>query len=105
MLRITGVSYFVLGTDRDAHLRIRVDSAWDWNQAYQLRRLQVEPRYVGQPEVAWRAIVTRRLDAAELVVDGHVEIRWSHGRFVGAPESKVYLDTPHLLVPGYHALG
>ncbi len=35
---------------------------------------------------------------------GHVEVRWSHGRFRGAPEAKVYLDTPHADVPGYSPL-
>ena len=40
----------------------------------------------------------------ELRVDGHVEIRWSHGRFCGPPEAKVYLDTPHADVPGYFPL-
>ena len=36
---------------------------------------------------------------------GHVEVRWSHGRFSGNPEAKVYLDTAHAAVPGYHPLG
>jgi hypothetical protein len=38
------------------------------------------------------------------VVEGHVEIRWSHGRFASPPEAKVYLDTPHHQVPGYWPL-
>ncbi|HYN32296.1 MAG TPA: hypothetical protein VES40_06705 [Ilumatobacteraceae bacterium] len=104
LLRISSASYFVLGTDKSAHLRLRVDSAWDWNQAYELTGLTVAARQAGQPEVAWHAVVRRRIDGAELSIDGHVEIRWSHGRFVGVPESKVYLDTPHGQVPGYHAL-
>lgn len=32
---------------------------------------------------------------------GHVEIRWSHGRFAQNPEAKVYLDAAHHDVPGY----
>ena len=40
----------------------------------------------------------------ERVVDGHVEVRWSHGRFAGRPEAKVYLDTHHAEVPGYFPL-
>ena len=35
---------------------------------------------------------------------GHVEIRWSHGRFAEPPEAKVYLDTPMARLPGYHPL-
>ena len=37
-------------------------------------------------------------------VAGHVEIRWSHGRFAQPPEAKVYLDTPMSCLPGYHPL-
>ena len=43
-------------------------------------------------------------DARNLLVGGHVEVRWSHGRFCGPPEAKVYLDTPHAEVPGYFPL-
>jgi hypothetical protein len=104
MLRITTASYYVLGTDSTAQLRLRVDSAWDWLQSYELRALEVRHRDAGQPEVAWHATVRRRATGVELPIDGHVEIRWSHGRFNGSPEAKVYLDTPLLLVPGYNAL-
>ena len=104
LLRISSASYFVLGTDRRNSLRFRVDSAWDWVQAYELVELAVAPRPSGQPEVGWRAMVRRRADGQEHPVDGHIEIRWSHGRFVGSPEAKVYLDTAHELVPGYNPL-
>ena len=100
----TSATYFVLGTDHAAHLRFRIDSAWDWSQSYELRRFDVSPRTAGQPEVGWRAVVRSRSDRDEQVVDGHVEVRWSHGRFLGNPESKVYLDNPHARVPGYHQL-
>jgi hypothetical protein len=104
LLRITTATYFVLGTDATAHLRLRVDSAWDWMQAYELRSLEVAPRPAGQPEVSWRAVVRPRAALFDIEVNGHVEIRWSHGRFVGTPEAKVYLDTPHTDVPGFHVL-
>jgi hypothetical protein len=48
--------------------------------------------------------VRRRRDGHELLIEGHVEIRWSHGRFNGVPEAKIYIDTPLLNVPGYNAL-
>ena len=104
LLRITTATYFVLGTDANAHLRLRIDSAWDWMQAYELRSLEVAPRPAGQPEVAWQAVVRPRASLFDIEVNGHVEIRWSHGRFVGSPEAKVYLDTPHIEVPGFHIL-
>ncbi len=104
LLRISTATYFVLGTDKAAHLRLRVDSAWDWMQEYELLTFQMAPRDAGQPEVVWQAVVRHRSSGIELPIDGHVEIRWSHGRFLGSPEAKVYLDTPHVQVPGYHAL-
>lgn len=104
LLRISTATYFVLGTDATAHLRLRVDSAWDWMQAYELRSLEVSARPAGQPEVAWQAVVRPRASLFDIEVSGHVEIRWSHGRFVGYPEAKVYLDTPHTEVPGFHVL-
>lgn len=57
----------------------------------------------GQPKVTWRAEVTNKATGMHEVVDGHVEVRWSHGRF-SAVEAKVYLDTPHDAVPGYFGL-
>jgi hypothetical protein len=104
LLRIGGASYFVLGTDKSAYLRLRVASAWDWVQAFELRTLTVGPRVAGQPEVEWTVVIRRRRDGQQQEVNGHVEIRWSHGRFVGSPEAKVYLDTQHTDVPGYYLL-
>ncbi len=104
MLRVSSTSYFVLGTAKDQHLRMRIASQWDWMQDFDLRSLTVEPRPAGQPEVAWSATVRTRCDGEETTIRGHVEVRWSHGRFVGAPEAKVYLDTPFHQVPGFHAL-
>jgi hypothetical protein len=102
LLRISTAAYFVLGTDRRSHIRVRVDSAWDWIQAYELRAFIIAPRASGQPEVLWSATVRPRSGGPDRFVEGHVEIRWSHGRFVGSPEAKVYLDTRHTDVPGYN---
>jgi hypothetical protein len=48
--------------------------------------------------------VRGRHSGLEQTIEGHIEIRWSHGRFGGKPEAKVYLDTPHAEVPGYFPL-
>jgi len=105
MLRIGSAPYFVLGahSSTDA-LRLRVASPWDWRQAFRFRRLDVAPLAGGQPMVTWRAVVADRATGGERVVEGHVELRWSHGRFSGPPEAKVYLDTPFAEVPGYWPL-
>jgi hypothetical protein len=101
LLRIGSAPYFVLGAQRDRTLRLRIMTPWDWRQAYELKRFDVWGDDAGQPQVRWQARVRDRASGEEGAVDGHVEIRWSHGRFGKPPEAKAYLDTPHHRVPGY----
>lgn len=105
LVRLQAAPYFVLGASaRGQPLRHRVGTPWDWRAGYKLRSFDVWPEPAGQPLVRWRADVRDTGSGADLVVAGHVEIRWSHGRFAQVPEAKVYLDTPHAEVPGYFAL-
>jgi hypothetical protein len=104
-LRVAAATYFVLGSDGSRMVRMRVGSPWDWRQSFRLRRFEVEPAATSrQPVVTWAATVEDREAGADRTVGGHVEVRWSHGRFANPPEAKVYLDTPHHQVPGYWPL-
>ena len=103
-LRVAAASYFVLGSDGERMVRVRVGSPWDWRQSFRLRRFEVEPVASRQPIVGWRATVDDRAAGGPRSVEGHIEVRWSHGRFGGLPEAKVYLDTPHHQVAGYWPL-
>jgi len=131
LLRLQAAPYFVLGatTSREP-LRYRVGTPWDFRSRFQVKGFDAWPDVAGQPMVRWRADIVERkdpvakTDSAELapsgelplhderqrsnatrhVVEGHVEIRWTHGRFSGAPEAKVHLDTHPHDVPGYFPL-
>ena len=104
LLRLNSAPYFVLGTSASATLRLRISTPWDWRQAFRLRAFDVWARPGLQPCVDWAAYVDHCSGAPTTVVRGHVEVRWSHGRFCGVPEAKIYLDTPHAAVPGYFPL-
>jgi hypothetical protein len=104
LLRIGSAPYFVLGSSAARSLRLRIATSWDWRQHYQLLSVDVEPQTGGQPRVGWVAQVRDRVSNEAHEVAGHIEVRWSHGRFGGLPEAKGYLDTPHHLVPGYFTL-
>jgi hypothetical protein len=104
LLRIGSAPYFVLGTDKDLNLRLRIETPWDWRQRYRLVSFEVLPRAASQPVIDWIASVEDKHSLSSCEVMGHVEIRWSHGKFGGPPEAKVYLDTPHHRVPGYVTL-
>lgn len=101
LLRIGSAPYFVLGADATDTLRLRIETPWDWKQRNRLVAFDVSPRTSEQPVVNWSATVEDKRSRVSCEVDGHVEIRWGHGKFNGPPEAKVYLDTPHHRVPGY----
>lgn len=104
LLRIGSAPYYVLGSNRSGAMRLRIDTPWDWRQTYRFRRLEIEPQQGGQPRVGWSVLYELSRTGEERIVRGHVEIRWSHGRFAQPPEAKVYLDSRHEDVPGYHRL-
>jgi hypothetical protein len=104
LLRMGSAPYFVLGSSVTQPLRLRIATPWDWKQLYGLLRFDVFPQGGGQPRVGWLAVVREKSSGQVHKLAGHVEVRWSHGRFGGLPEAKCYLDTSHHLVPGYFPL-
>jgi hypothetical protein len=104
LLRIGNATYFLLGADAKRSLRLRVASPWDWRQCYEFLDLDIRPAQAGQPQVDWSLSYRDRAAAEDRVVQGHVEVRWSHGRFAQPPEAKIYLDTATDEIPGYFAL-
>jgi hypothetical protein len=103
LLRLNPAPYFVLGSASAGALRLRIATPWDWRQDYRMESFEVWPMEAGQPKVGWRAVVHNKGTETPETAEGHVEIRWSHGRF-SAVEAKVYLGTPHEDVPGYYPL-
>ena len=104
LLRIGNAAYFLLGADQHRSLRLRIASAWDWRRNYRFVGLDIRAGTSGQPQVDWSATYVDRASGARRTVEGHVEVRWSHGRFAQPPEAKVYLDTPTDALPGYFPL-
>ncbi|MCH7788890.1 MAG: hypothetical protein IH940_05560 [Acidobacteria bacterium] len=105
IIRLQASPYFVLGASVDAApLRYRVGTPWDFRNAFELRTFDAWADPAGQPLVRWRADMVDRHDGRRSATEGHVEVRWSHGKFGGMPEAKVKLDTAHDAVAGYFTL-
>jgi hypothetical protein len=104
LLRMGSAPYFVLGSSATRSLRLRIATPWDWREHFVLGSMDLTAQRGGQPRVGWKAAVRVRSTSEIIELEGHIEVRWSHGRFGGPPEAKGYLDTPHHLVPGYFAL-
>lgn len=103
LIRLSAAPYFILGESDNGSLRLRVATPWDWRQSFALSAFSIEAAEAGQPRVNWRAVVTHLGDGSISLIDGHVEVRWAHGRF-SSVEAKIYLDTPHHQVAGYFPL-
>lgn len=103
MLRVSAVDYFFLGTQGGRPQRLKLINSADWHAQYSVESFAASPSDEAlQPQVNWCAEIRARADAQRgCRVEGHVEVRWSHGKFCGNPEAKVYLDTPVEQVPGY----
>jgi hypothetical protein len=101
LLRIHSAPYFILGRQPSGATRLRVLTPWDLRRRFSFEGLEIVPAEAGQPQIQWTASFKDLAAAASRETAGHVEIRWSHGRFCGAPESKIYLDTPHDQAVGY----
>ena len=103
LLRLQSAPYFVLGESAEGHpLAYRVQTPWDLRVSHRFvsfRHWAEQDR--GQPIVSWEATYVDLRTSARVSVAGHIEVRWSHGKFAQAPEAKVYLDTPHHAVPAY----
>ena len=100
-MRIHSAPYFILGRQMSGPARLRVLTPWDLRRRYTFGALEICSASAGQPQVQWRASFTDNETGEIEETAGHVEIRWSHGRFCGAPESKIYLDTAHEDACGY----
>ncbi len=105
LLRIGSAPYYLLGANTRTPLRLRIASPWDWRQQFRFSSLEVSAGSAGQPQVDWVGTYERRSSRRPAKVRGHVEVRWSHGRFAKPPEAKIYLDTPTDQLPGYYPLG
>lgn len=88
--RINGVKYILAGTEKDKPFAVVLESSSDWTKKYQFLGISATPKVAGQPEVLlsfrFKTISTKE----EFGVDLKIEIRWSHGKFCGNPEAKVY---------------
>ncbi len=105
LLRFQAAPYFILGRSaRGVPIRVRVATPWDVRNRYEFLGFEIEAGARAQAVVGWRASFRDRETDSPRWATGHIEVRWSHGKFGQVPEAKIYLDTPYDEVPGYFRL-
>ena len=97
--RINGVKYILAGTENNKPFAVVLESSSDWTKKYQFLGITAAPRPAGQPEVLLSFRFKNVATKEEFAVDLKIEIRWSHGKFCGNPEAKIYKTWSYAALP------
>lgn len=101
-LRLDSSHYVLCGLDRGVPFAYLIPSITDWKRHAELAEVSVEPDLEAQQsKVRFNLSLRVRRGDGRVQVPFHAEIRWSHGRFCGNPEAKLYRDfNDWSVVPG-----
>jgi hypothetical protein len=96
IFRINSEAYFLCGTElttgkgkQEKPFVVRMPGKDEWQQRFNIKDVFAIARDKGQPEIQVNFII-EEFEKGEHVFSVKYEIRWSHGKFKGAPESKIY---------------
>jgi len=94
IFRVNSEPYFLCGTekkDKKKHsFAIRIPGKDEWTTNYKILDVTAEARDAGQPEILVSFSIRDNAGNKDLVFSVRYEIRWSHGKFNGNPEAKIY---------------
>lgn len=89
--RINSTPYILAGIDGRQEFAVELPNSTDWNANYQIRNIEAFPRPDrGQPEIG--LTIALRTEENPFNFNFRIEIRWSHGKFCGNPEGKLYKE-------------
>lgn len=97
--RINGVRYILAGTDGGEPFAVTLDDSRTWGSKYEFNDIVAFPKEAGQPEVVLKFFFKDKKTNKEFTLDLKAEVRWSHGKFRGNPESKLYKQWKFKEVP------
>jgi hypothetical protein len=82
--------YILCGTEGGKAFALQVEDLETWKGKYRLWRVYAEPINAGQPEVLLNFEFEDLSSGSKFKYGIKCEVRWSHGKFCGNPESKLY---------------
>lgn len=105
--RINSTAYILAGIDGSLsggrgnnNFAVEIPSATNWNTRYNIHRINAEAASGrGQPIVFIDITLRDRETSVLHTFSFRLEIRWSHGKFCGAPEGKLYKDFLYVDLP------
>ena len=88
--KLNSVEYILAGIEKNKPFAVLLMPIDLWIKKYEFMGVIALPLLKGQPEVLLRFSFHNKTDGTNFDLEARVEIRWSHGKFSGNPEAKVY---------------
>jgi len=82
--------HILAGTEENDSFAVIVLDINRWKQQFAIVDITAKPRQAGQPEVLIEFCIKDNLSGIEYKYNFQSQIRWSHGKFCGNPEGKLY---------------
>ncbi len=99
LIRLDNHAYVICGLDDGKPFAALVPSYEEFSKNYNVIRLEALERARGQPEVGIKVTIQNKKTGSLAELNFHTEIRWSHGKFCGNPEGKIYRDFSYTELP------
>ena len=91
--RLNSVDYILGGIDRNDEFSVIVPELTRWKRAWQIVNVEAIPDLTRHQSVVDLLVSYKnKKDDSISTAKFHIEIRWSHGKFCGSPEAKLYKD-------------
>ncbi|ABB43403.1 hypothetical protein Suden_0122 [Sulfurimonas denitrificans DSM 1251] len=97
--KINGIKYIIAGTEKNKPFASLLENSTSWTKQYSFLDIIASPKEAGQPEVLLRFIFKDKKTNEQFEIPLKIEIRWSHGKFCGNPEAKVYKQWSYMELP------
>lgn len=97
--KINGVAYYLIGSEKNKSFAVELPSSSEWVKKYEFTSIEAIPKKAGQPEVVLNFSFKNKETNAVNIIPLKIEIRWSHGKFCGNPEAKVYKQWSYTELP------
>jgi len=93
LFRLDSVEYILVGITGSREYAIKMPSLSQWKREWEIVDIQARPDLSRKQSVVILVVNYRnKQDGNTDKARFHIEIRWSHGKFCGAPEAKLYKD-------------
>ena len=88
--RLDGNRYTLCGTENSASFAVEVTDLKNWEENFEILEVTAEALTRGQPEVLLSFEFLDKKNQKKFIRKIRSEVRWSHGKFCGNPEGKLY---------------